>query len=80
MEFAMPAVVGLGDVRRFALTAGLLGWPSWWAVLYGEMAAFLLAGMMAVLMIVVRPGQSIRGRQVPLGPAIIVGAFLVCWL
>jgi len=80
VKFAAPAAVGLGDVRLFALTAGLLGWLSWLAVLYGEMVAFVLAGIMAVLMIVPRPGQAIRGRQVPLGPAIIVGALLVCWV
>jgi leader peptidase (prepilin peptidase)/N-methyltransferase len=80
VKFAAPAAVGLGDVRLFALTAGLLGWLSWWAVLYGEMVAFVLAGIMAVLMAVLAPRRPIRGQQVPLGPAIIVGALLVCWL
>ena len=80
VKFAVPAAVGLGDVRLFALTAGLLGWLSWWAVLYGEMAAFLLAGIVAVGMVVLAPRRPLRGRQVPLGPAIIVGALIVCWL
>lgn len=80
VKFAAPAAVGLGDVRLFALTGGLLGWLSWWAVLYGEMAAFVLAGIMAVLTVILAPGRPIRGRQLPLGPAIIVGALLVSWL
>jgi leader peptidase (prepilin peptidase)/N-methyltransferase len=80
VKFAAPASVGLGDVRLFALTAGLLGWLSWWAVLYGEMAAFGLAGIMAVLTVILTPRHPIRGRQLPLGPAIIVGALLVTWL
>lgn len=80
VKFAAPAAVGLGDVRLFALTAGLLGWLSWWAVLYGEMAAFVLAGIMAVLTVILTPRRPIRGRQLPLGPAIIVGALLVSWL
>jgi len=80
VKFAAPAAVGLGDVRLFALTAALLGWLSWWAVLYGEMAAFVLAGIMAVLTVILTPRRPIRGRQLPLGPAIIVGALLVSWL
>lgn len=80
VKFAAPAAVGLGDVRLFALTAALLGWLSWWAVLYGEMAAFVLAGIMAVLTVILTPRRPIRGRQIPLGPAIIVGALLVSWL
>lgn len=80
VKFAAPTAVGLGDVRLFALTAGLLGWTSWSAVLYGEMVAFVLAGIMAFLMAVLGPRGPVRGRQVPLGPAIIVGALLVCWL
>ena len=80
VKFAVPAAVGLGDVRLFALTAGLLGWLSWWAVLYGEMAAFVVAGLLAAGMVVLAPRRPIRGRQVPLGPAIIVGALIVCWL
>lgn len=80
VKFAAPAAVGLGDVRLFSLTGGLLGWLSWWAVLYGEMAAFVLAGIMAVLTVILAPGRPIRGRQLPLGPAIIVGALLVSWL
>ena len=80
VKFAVPAAVGLGDVRLFALTAGLLGWLSWWAVLYGEMAAFVVAGLLAGGMVVLAPRRPIRGRQVPLGPAIIVGALIVCWL
>jgi len=35
---------------------------------------------MAVLTVLLAPRRPIRGRQVPLGPAIILGALLVCWL
>jgi ABC-2 type transport system ATP-binding protein len=75
-----PAAVGLGDVRLFALTAGLLGWTSWVTVLYGEMTAFVVAGLLAAAMVVLAPRRPIRGRQVPLGPAIIIGSLLICWL
>ena len=80
VKFAAPTAVGLGDVRLFALTAALLGWLSWSAVLYGEMAAFILAGIMAALIAILGPRRPLWGRQVPLGPAIIVGALVVCWL
>ncbi len=78
--FAAPTAVGLGDVRLFALTGGLLGWTNWRAVLYGELAAFLLAGITALVISVATPARRHRKMQVPMGPAIVAGALLVCWL
>lgn len=78
--FAAPSAFGLGDVRLFGLTAGLLGWASWWAVLYGELAAFLLAGAAAIALLVGSPAHRHRRAPVPMGPAIVVGAMIVCWL
>ncbi len=77
---AAPSAFGLGDVRLFGLTAGLLGWSSWLAVLYGELAAFLLAGLLAAALLVGSPSHRRRRAPIPMGPAIIVGAMLVCWL
>lgn len=77
--FAAPSAFGLGDVRLFGLTGGLLGWSSWLAVLYGELAAFLLAGVVAAALLVGSRSHRRRGAPVPMGPAIVVGAMLVCW-
>jgi leader peptidase (prepilin peptidase)/N-methyltransferase len=77
---AAPTAFGLGDVRLFALTGGLLGWDSWTAVLYAEMAAFLFAGLTAVIAAVRSPRSSRRTARVPMGPAIIAGALAATWL
>lgn len=78
--FVAPSAFGLGDVRLFGLTGGLLGWASWWAVLYAELAAFLLAGVTALVLLLASPSHRRKRAPVPMGPAIVVGAMLVCWL
>jgi leader peptidase (prepilin peptidase)/N-methyltransferase len=78
--FAAPSAVGLGDVRLFVLTAGLLGWTGWWAVLYGELVAFVLALLTAAVLALLSPSHRGHRIPVPMGPAILLGAALVCWL
>jgi len=79
VAFITPSSVGLGDVRVAALAAGLLGWISWSAVLAGQLAAFLLAAVTAGIIAATRPTAG-RPTQVPMGPALIVGALAVTWL
>lgn len=80
VAIAAPTAFGLGDVRLFALTGGLLGWTSWTAVFYAELAAFLLAGLSAIIVVVTAPRGDRRGARVPLGPAIIAGTLLASWM
>ena len=70
--------MGLGDVRVAALTAGLLGWIGWSAVLTGQLSAMALAVVTAGIIAVT--GHVGRGVQVPMGPALIAGALVVTWL
>lgn len=79
IALASPAAFGLGDVRLFALTGGLLGWTSWTAVLYAELAAFFFAGLTAVIVAVRSPRGGRRAERVPMGPAIFVGALVATW-
>jgi leader peptidase (prepilin peptidase)/N-methyltransferase len=79
LAFLAPAAIGLGDVRLFAVTAGLLGWTSWPAVIAGQLLAFLIAGITALVVAVTRPRLRGRRMPVPMGPGIIVGAFLAAW-
>ena len=79
VAFIAPPAVGLGDVRVAALAAGLLGWTGWPSVLAGQLAAFGLAAVTAG--IIAATGQrSGRAAQVPMGPALIVGALAAAWL
>src|SRR6478735_8751347 len=80
VAFLAPSALGLGDVRVAALAAGLLGWTSWTAVLAGQLAAFGLAVVTAGILAATRPRERRRATQVPMGPALIVGAILVTWL
>jgi hypothetical protein len=61
------------------LAAGLLGWTSWPNVLAGQLAAFGLAAVTAGIIAATSPAAG-RAMQVPLGPALIVGALAVAWL
>jgi leader peptidase (prepilin peptidase)/N-methyltransferase len=79
VAFLAPPSVGLGDVRVAALAAGLLGWTSWPNVLAGQLAAFGLAAVTAGIIAATSPAAG-RAMQVPLGPALIVGALAVAWL
>ena len=79
VAFLAPPAVGLGDVRVAALAAGLLGWISWSAVLAGQLAAFGLAPVTAGIIAATVPAAG-RATQVPIGPALIVGALAAAWL
>ena len=78
--FLAPAAMGLGDVRVLALAAGLLGWGSWSAALYGQCLTFLLVAVIALGLVVFRPQRRGRRMPVPMGPAIIVATVIASWL
>ena len=80
VAFLAPSALGLGDVRVAALAAGLLGWTSWSAVLAGQLAAFALAVVTAGILAITDRRVRYRAMQVPMGPALIIGAILVTWL
>src|SRR6478609_2792247 len=80
VAFLVPSALGLGDVRVAALAAGLLGWTSWSAVLAGQLATWGLAVVTAAVLVATRPQDRGRGMQIPMGPALIVGAVLAIWL
>lgn len=79
VAFLSPAAVGVGDIRVAALTAGLLGWLGWPAVLLGQLLASILGVVTAGAMVAAghRPAGGLR---VPMGPALIGGAFLAAIL
>lgn len=72
-----PTSLGMGDVYVAAITAGLLGWTGWTAVLRGLVATWLLAPLVLLAVLLIkRPDERGRRMPIPLGPALFAGALL----
>ncbi|MEE6297367.1 A24 family peptidase [Georgenia wangjunii] len=67
-----PSGLGLGDVKLAGLLGAFLGWLGWSHVLLGTLAAFVLGGVVALVLLVTRRAQ--RHSSVAFGPWMIVGA------
>lgn len=69
-----PGSVGGGDVKLAGVLGAALGFAGWGALVIGALAAFLMAGLVSVaLMVAGRIGP--RGR-IAFGPWMIVGAWI----
>ena len=79
VAFVSPAAVGMGDIRVAALTAALLGWQGWPALLLGQLLVSIFGVLTAVAMLAARRRPA-AGLRVPMGPALIGGAFLAAVL
>jgi leader peptidase (prepilin peptidase) / N-methyltransferase len=78
LVIAHPAGMGLGDVK-LALPLGLaLGWFGGAAVVLGAAAGFLIAGVVAVVLLALR--RVGRRDSIAHGPAMLLGAFAVVLL
>jgi leader peptidase (prepilin peptidase)/N-methyltransferase len=68
------ANLGLGDVKLCAPLGLLLGWLGWGAVLLGAVIPHLINGPVALALLLAR--RAGRRTELPLGPALLVGALL----
>ena len=75
MALLSPRAMGMGDVKLAGFIGMGLGYLSWWHVLFGLFAAFLLGGVVGLLLLATR----IRSRRdlVPFGPYLAAGALLI---
>lgn len=80
LAFAAGGGVGLGDVRVAALTAWLLGWLGWTAVMRAQLVTVLLIVLTAAVVAVARPDLRGCKMPVPLGPALVLASLLMCWI
>ncbi|MEV8505160.1 prepilin peptidase [Actinoplanes sp. NPDC051475] len=71
---AVPGGMGYGDVKLAPLLGFYLGWLGWNAVAVGAFAAFLLGGLVAVVLMAMR--MAGRKSRIPFGPYMLAGAFL----
>ncbi len=67
-----PSGLGLGDVKLAGLLGVFLGWFGWANVLAGTLAAFLLGGAFAVVLLISR--RANRRTAFPFGPWMVAGA------
>ena len=70
-----PSGMGLGDVKLAAGIGTALGWLGWQALVAGTFLAFALAAVYGIALLI--SGRATRKHQIPFGPFMITGAFLV---
>jgi leader peptidase (prepilin peptidase) / N-methyltransferase len=70
-----PSGMGLGDVKAAAGLGTMLAWRGWSALIAGGFAGFLFAAVYGVALLIA--GRATRKQQIPFGPFMIAGAFLV---
>ena len=76
--FAYPKGMGRGDVKLAGVLGMYLGWFGWKALVVGSFAAFLIGGVVGLLLLML----SDKGRKarIPYGPYMLVGAYVGLWL
>jgi leader peptidase (prepilin peptidase)/N-methyltransferase len=74
LAFAYPGGMGLGDVKLAGVIGLYLGWSGWGALVVGALAAFLLGGIYAIALIVLK--RANRKSGIPFGPWMLAGGWL----
>lgn len=74
LGFLPGANLGFGDVKLAGVLGFALGWLSWPAALLGLVVPHLVNGPVAVVLLAT--GRADRRSDLPLGPALLVGAVL----
>lgn len=69
-----PPALGLGDVKLAASLGLVLAWFSWNALLVGILAGFILAGLAAALLLLLRRVE--RRGEIAMGPYLIAGTLM----
>jgi leader peptidase (prepilin peptidase) / N-methyltransferase len=70
-----PSGMGMGDVKAAAALGTMLAWRGWAALIAGGFAGFLFAAVYGIALLI--SGHATRKHQIPFGPFMIAGAFLV---
>jgi leader peptidase (prepilin peptidase)/N-methyltransferase len=70
-----PSGMGMGDVKAAASLGIMLAWRGWTAVIAGGFAGFLFAAAYGIALLI--SGRATRKYQIPFGPFMTAGAFLV---
>ncbi|MEV4706657.1 prepilin peptidase [Actinoplanes sp. NPDC049316] len=70
----VPRGMGGGDVKLAPLLGLYLGWLGWSSVAVGAFAGFLIGGVVAAVLMLLKAAG--RGSRIPFGPYMLAGAFL----
>jgi leader peptidase (prepilin peptidase)/N-methyltransferase len=70
-----PSGMGMGDVKAAAGLGTMLAWRGWSPLIAGGFAGFMFAAVCGIALIM--SGRATRKQQIPFGPFMIAGAFLV---
>ncbi|MBE7194930.1 MAG: prepilin peptidase [Gordonia polyisoprenivorans] len=74
LAFAKPGGMGLGDVKLAGLLGLYLGCLGWAQLAVGVLAAFVLGGIVGIVLLATRRVR--RGGGIPFGPWMLAGAWL----
>jgi len=74
MAFSYPGGMGMGDVKLAGVVGIYLGWVGLGAALVGGFAAFVMAGIYALVLILMK--RANRKSGIPFGPWMLAGAWL----
>jgi leader peptidase (prepilin peptidase)/N-methyltransferase len=78
MALVYPAGLGLGDVKLAGALGLHLGWLGWWGPVVGTFAAFVIGGLVGIVLLAA--GRATRRTAVPFGPSMLIGALAaVLW-
>lgn len=69
-----PRGMGMGDVKLSGLIGLYLGWAGWSAIAVGTLAAFLLGGVLGIILLATR--RASRNTGIPFGPWMLGGAWM----
>lgn len=69
-----PRGMGFGDVKLAGLVGLQLGWFGWQAVVMGGFAAFLIGGVVGIVLLLL--GRATRKSGIPFGPYMLAGAWI----
>jgi leader peptidase (prepilin peptidase)/N-methyltransferase len=69
-----PRGMGMGDVKLSGVIGLVLGWVGWSALAVGALAAFLLGGLVGLVLIAL--GRARRSTGIPFGPWMLGGAWV----
>lgn len=74
LALVSPRGMGMGDVKLAGVIGVYLGWAGWAGLAVGTLAAFVLGGLLGLLLIALR--KASRSTGIPFGPWMLGGAWI----